>query len=87
MASFQVVGGMLLLTSSLSMLNAQPAEATSNVEEMHDAAEMSAMRTSIAVLPLTIPLPTGPATKSTVVIYAEKAKPSASLPPWSATAW
>ncbi|MFZ2388270.1 MAG: MarC family protein, partial [Polaromonas sp.] len=29
---------------------------------------------SIAVVPLTIPLLTGPATMSTVVIYAEKAK-------------
>jgi multiple antibiotic resistance protein len=36
-------------------------------------AEMAA-RTSIAVVPLTIPLLTGPATMSTVVIYAEKAK-------------
>ena len=51
LASFQVGGGMLLLTSALAMLNA-----------------------SIAVVPLTIPLLTGPATMSTVVIYAEKAK-------------
>ena len=32
------------------------------------------MGASIAVVPLTIPLLTGPATMSTVVIYAEKAK-------------
>jgi multiple antibiotic resistance protein len=70
LASFQVGGGMLLLTSALAMLNAQPAEARSNEEEMHDAAA----RASIAVVPLTIPLLTGPATMSTVVIYAEKAK-------------
>ena len=70
LASFQVGGGMLLLTSALAMLNAQPAEAKSNEEEMHDAAA----RASIAVVPLTIPLLTGPATMSTVVIYAEKAK-------------
>ncbi|MDD5028013.1 MAG: MarC family protein [Rhodoferax sp.] len=70
LASFQVGGGMLLLTSALAMLNAQPAEARSNAEEMHDAAA----RASIAVVPLTIPLLTGPATMSTVVIYAEKAK-------------
>ncbi len=70
LASFQVGGGMLLLTSALSMLNAQPAEAKSNAEEMHDAAA----RASIAVVPLTIPLLTGPATMSTVVIYAEKTK-------------
>jgi multiple antibiotic resistance protein len=70
LASFQVGGGMLLLTSALAMLNAQPAEAKSNAEEMNDAAA----RASIAVVPLTIPLLTGPATMSTVVIYAEKAK-------------
>jgi multiple antibiotic resistance protein len=70
LASFQVGGGMLLLTSSLAMLNAQPAEAKSNQEEMNDAAA----RASIAVVPLTIPLLTGPATMSTVVIYADKAK-------------
>jgi multiple antibiotic resistance protein len=70
LASFQVGGGMLLLTSALSMLNAQPAEARSNADELHDAER----RTSIAVVPLTIPLLTGPATMSTVVIYAEKAK-------------
>jgi len=70
LASFQVGGGMLLLTSAMAMLNAQPAEAKSNEEEMHDAAA----RASIAVVPLTIPLLTGPATMSTVVIYAERAK-------------
>ncbi len=72
LASFQVGGGMLLLTSSLAMLNAQPAEAKSAQADM-DEAEMAA-RTSIAVVPLSIPLLTGPATMSTVVIYAEKAK-------------
>lgn len=70
LASFQVGGGLLLMTSALAMLNAQPAEAKSTEEEMHDAAA----RASIAVVPLTIPLLTGPATMSTVVIYAETAK-------------
>jgi multiple antibiotic resistance protein len=74
LASFQVGGGMLLLTSALAMLNAQPAEARSNAEEMQSAAERSAARASIAVVPLTIPLLTGPATMSTVVIYADKAR-------------
>jgi multiple antibiotic resistance protein len=51
------------------MLNAQPAEARSTADEIQD----SAARASIAVVPLTIPLLTGPATMSTVVIYADKA--------------
>ena len=74
LASFQVGGGLLLMTSALSMLNAQPAEARANAEEVDDAAAKSAAHASIAVEPLTIPLLTGPATMSTVVIYADKAK-------------
>ena len=74
LASFQVGGGMLLLISSLNMLNAQPAEAKPHTNEMEEGAEKAAMGASIAVVPLTIPLLTGPATMSTVVIYAEKAK-------------
>jgi multiple antibiotic resistance protein len=70
LASFQVGGGMLLLTSSLAMLNAQPAEAKSAQTELDD----HSIRTSVAVVPLTIPLLTGPATMSTVVILAEKTK-------------
>ena len=69
-ASFQVGGGMLLLISSLHMLNAQPAESLADdlVEGQHKADA----GVSVAVVPLTIPLLTGPATISTVVIYAEK---------------
>jgi len=79
LASFQVGGGMLLLTSALSMLNAQPAEARANADEVQDAEAKAAVGASIAVVPLTIPLLTGPATMSTVVIYAEKAKTMAQL--------
>ncbi len=74
LASFQVGGGMLLLTSALNMLNAQPAEAKTSTHELEDGAEKAAMGASIAVVPLTIPLLTGPAAMSTVVIYADKAK-------------
>jgi multiple antibiotic resistance protein len=69
LASFQVGGGLLLLTSALSMLNAQPAESRVTQGEVEDASA----RASIAVVPLTIPLLTGPATMSTVVIYADQA--------------
>ena len=70
LASFQVGGGLLLMTSALSMLNAQPAEAKATQNEIDD----TSARASIAVVPLTIPLLTGPATMSTVVIYADQAK-------------
>ena len=74
LASFQVGGSLLLLISAMNMLNAQPAEAKSKSNDLEDGAEKAAMGASIAVVPLTIPLLTGPATMSTVVIYAEKAK-------------
>ena len=70
LASFQVGGGLLLLMSAIQMLNAQPAESkASDVDEGASRADAGA---SIAVVPLTIPLLTGPASISTVVIYAEK---------------
>lgn len=71
-ASFQVGGGLLLLMSAVHMLNAQPAESRS--EDVHQGQEKADAGASIAVVPLTIPLLTGPATISTMVIYAEKTK-------------
>ena len=71
-ASFQVGGGLLLLMSSLNMLNAQPAEAKTSKEEIRATEIKASLGASIAVVPLTIPLLTGLATMSTVVIYAEK---------------
>jgi multiple antibiotic resistance protein len=72
LASFQVGGGMLLLISSLQMLNAQPAE--SRKEDVSDGSTKVDAGDSIAIVPLTIPLLTGPATISTMVIYAEKTR-------------
>ena len=72
LASFQVGGGTLLLISSLAMLNAQPAE--SKPGDLSESQEKIDAGASIAVVPLAIPLLTGPATISTVVIYAEKTR-------------
>jgi len=74
LASFQVGGGMLLLISAMNMLNAQPAEAKPPGRDLEEGAQKAAAGASIAVVPLTIPLLTGPATMSTVVIYAERAQ-------------
>ena len=79
LASFQVGGGLLLLISAMNMLNAQPAEAKPLTNEMEDGAAKAARGASIAVVPLTIPLLTGPATMSTVVIFAEKAQTALQL--------
>lgn len=72
--SFQVGGGLLLLISAMNMLNARPAEDRPNTGTMEAGAEKAAMGNSIAVVPLTIPLLTGPAAMSTVVIYADQAR-------------
>jgi len=71
-ASFQVGGGLLLLISSLQMLNAQPAE--SKPTDMREGDAKLDAGASIAVVPLTIPLLTGPATISTMVIYAQRTR-------------
>lgn len=72
LASFQVGGGTLLLISSIQMLNAQPAEARK--EDVTEGSTKVDAGASIAVVPLTIPLLTGPATISTMVIYADKTR-------------
>ena len=72
LASFQVGGGLLLLMSAIQMLNAQPAEARrDDLSQGSDKADAGA---SIAIVPLTIPLLTGPATISTMIIYADKTR-------------
>ena len=71
--SFQVGGGLLLLISAMNMLNARPAEDRPNAATLEAGVEKAAMGNSIAVVPLTIPLLTGPAAMSTVVIYADQA--------------
>ena len=72
LASFQVGGGLLLLTSALQMLNAQPAE--SRKDDLVEGTDKADAGASIAIVPLTIPLLTGPATISTLVIYADKTR-------------
>ena len=71
-ASFQVGGGTLLLISSLQMLDARQAD--SSAEDVSEGATRAGAGDSIAVVPLTIPLLTGPATISTMVIYAERTR-------------
>lgn len=71
-ASFQVGGGTLLLISALQMLSAQQAETTP--EDVSEGQEKADAGASIAVVPLAIPLLTGPATISTMVIYSQRSQ-------------
>ncbi len=69
-ASLQVGGGALLFLLALGMFNADPGRTRSTPEEEHEAAE----RSSIAVVPLTIPLLAGPGTMSSVIILSDRAQ-------------
>ncbi len=68
-ASLQVAGGLLILLMSLSMLNAQPSGAKTTAEERDEAEH----KDTIGVVPLGIPLLTGPGAMSTVIVLAGKA--------------
>jgi multiple antibiotic resistance protein len=64
--SLQVGGGIIMLLMAINMLNAQVGNTRSTPEERHEAA----MKNSIAVVPLAIPLLTGPGSISTVIVYS-----------------
>src|ERR1700760_2772210 len=64
--ALEVGGGIIMLLMSISMLNAQVGNARSTAEERHEAEQ----KDSIAVVPLAIPLLTGPGSISTVIVYA-----------------
>ncbi|MFC4157817.1 MarC family protein [Chitinimonas lacunae] len=68
-ASFQVGGGILVLLVAISMLNAQVAPSKTTQQEQVEAEH----KPNIAVVPLAIPLLTGPGAMSTVIIHAQKA--------------
>ena len=59
---------LVLFILALNMFNAEPGRIRSTPEEQHEAAE----RSNVAVVPLTIPLLTGPGTVSTVIIHSEQ---------------
>ena len=67
-ASLQVAGGLLILLMSLSMLNAQPSGAKTTAAERDEAEH----KDTIGVVPLGIPLLTGPGAMSTVIVLAGK---------------
>ncbi|WGY68757.1 YchE family NAAT transporter [Burkholderia cepacia] len=68
--SLEVGGGIIMLLMAINMLNAQIGNTRSTPEE-RDEAEL---KNNIAVVPLAIPLLTGPGSISTVIIYAANAR-------------
>lgn len=66
--AFQVGGGVIMLLMAISMINAQVGGTKHTAEESIEAEG----KQSIAVVPLAIPLLTGPGTISTVIVYADR---------------
>ncbi|MBN3723429.1 MarC family protein [Burkholderia sp. Ac-20379] len=67
--SLEVGGGIIMLLMAINMLNAQMGNARSTPEERDEAES----KNSIAVVPLAIPLLTGPGSISTVIVYSANA--------------
>lgn len=68
LASFRVGGGLILLLMALAMLRAQPQQWRTTSDEASEAESKS----SIAVVPLAIPLLAGPGSISTVIIEVHR---------------
>jgi multiple antibiotic resistance protein len=64
--SLEVGGGIIMLLMAINMLNAQIGNARATPEERFEAES----KDNIAVVPLAIPLLTGPGAISTVIIYS-----------------
>jgi multiple antibiotic resistance protein len=64
--SLEVGGGIIMLLMAINMLNAQIGNARATAEERDEAES----KNSIAVVPLAIPLLTGPGSISTVIVYS-----------------
>ncbi|KAB1585796.1 NAAT family transporter [Burkholderia cepacia] len=68
--ALEVGGGIIMLLMAINMLNAQIGNTRSTPEERHEAE----LKDNIAVVPLAIPLLTGPGSISTVIIYAANSR-------------
>jgi len=69
-ASFKVGGAILVMLTAISMMQAMPGRDKQTPEEAKEAED----KTSIAVVPLAVPLLAGPGAISTTIIYASESK-------------
>jgi multiple antibiotic resistance protein len=69
-ASFKVGGAILVMLTAISMMQAMPSRDKQTPEEAKEAED----KTSIAVVPLAVPLLAGPGAISTTIIYASESK-------------
>lgn len=71
-SSFKIAGGILLLLMAINMLNAKTPSAKNTKEELEEAHEKSTNISEVAIVPLAIPLISGPGSISTMIIFAQK---------------
>ena len=68
--AFQIAGGIILFSVALGMLHAQPPRMKQTPEELEEAMR----REDIAVVPLAIPMTSGPGAITTVIVLASEAR-------------
>jgi len=73
--AFQIAGGIILFSVALGMLHAQPPRMKHTPEELAEA--MS--REDIAVVPLAIPMTSGPGAITTVIVLSSEARSAPSM--------
>lgn len=66
--SFRIAGGILILLMGISMLHASPDRSRQTPEERIESYE----KDSVAVVPLAIPLLSGPGAMSAIIVYAHE---------------
>jgi len=78
LASFTVGGGIIRMMMAIAMLHARPSRVRRTDEEVDEAAR----KTAVAVVPLGIPVATGPGAISAALIYGERAGSWANQTGW-----
>jgi multiple antibiotic resistance protein len=68
--AFQIAGGIILFSVALGMLHAQPPRMKHTPEELEEAMR----REDIAVVPLAIPMTSGPGAITTVIVLSSEAR-------------
>jgi len=68
LAAFRVAGGVLLLITALDMLKARPSPTRTTAEERHEGE----VKDDIAIVPLAVPLLSGPGSIATVMVLMSK---------------
>lgn len=68
--AFRVAGGLLLMLTALDMLRARPPETRSSEKEQQEGAE----KDDIAIVPLAMPLLSGPGSIATVMVLIAEGK-------------